>query len=878
VTNANPARSYNPATLVAELPKAYGLSQPAPLVPAVAYNAAFGTNDTDVYGHVATGSGAQPTLDFATSVGGGIITLTGLTLVTSGGTATPGGTIAGNATPGSGTGYDPLKPPKVVFNNTVNTVSCLVASGTPASATAVVDSGTHQVTQITNFNGGSGYTCAPIVTFENLPGTSGVGAQVTVQSSNAFSIPVQTKAEQELFDNYGRYNSTGGAELPLTNGVVQTTVPLNYIDSATEILQDGEVQIWKLVDNGLWTNSMHFNMVDVQLINRVGWDGTVKVPASNELGWKDTLRLNPLEDVIVAMRAKRPSVPFGMPKSSRLMDPSKNAGVGTAPAGTPTSAAYASGLGFTVATGVTPLPLQVNTVSDYDNEFAWGSAILGHAENDLTRPVVFHPTVTVPAAPTNLTDAAGNGMLTWTDPTPAATSLGNPQNELEFRILKSPLNNFGNPTSYSQVATVKANVTRWTDPNAATVPGAYQVVAYNVAGPSPASNSFIEAIPVAPTALTQGALAYNSVTFSWTNNSFTNSLQVLRDGVAIGLVLPGTTTSFTDATVAPLQQYSYTVVASNALKTVTSAPLVVNTPQIPMTAPTGVTATTNTAGTAATVRWFDAANNETAYWLEVSADGGNTYAPAVVLNSTGTQPAAVNRAMTSIVTTVPGSAYVFKVTAINVTGTATSKSASVTATLDLSAPAAPLAPALALSSQTATRAAFSWPAVTVPATVPATTVSYVVQTGTNGVLGTALPQQTALTYNLAITAGNNYSMQVLAQASRFGLTTQSLASTVMPVNTPPAASSRVTATAGARNSKAITVTWTNGSRNLTGGWTVIRTGGGTTATITPTIATAGTGYSFTDTGLTAGVSYTYQLQASSLGGTTTATTNAATAR
>ena len=63
---------YNAAALVAALPVAYGAAQPQPLIPATAYNAAFGTNNTDIYVHVATGTLAQPTLDFSTSVAGGM--------------------------------------------------------------------------------------------------------------------------------------------------------------------------------------------------------------------------------------------------------------------------------------------------------------------------------------------------------------------------------------------------------------------------------------------------------------------------------------------------------------------------------------------------------------------------------------------------------------------------------------------------------------------------------------------------------------------------------------------------------------------------------------------------------------------------------------
>ncbi len=97
-----------------------------PIVPAVAYNAAFGTNDTDVYAHVASGSIAQPNLDFTTT---GQLTIQSLNLITSGGTAGPGGVIAGNAVPGSGSGY--VTAPLVVISD--------AAGNTSATATATVD-------------------------------------------------------------------------------------------------------------------------------------------------------------------------------------------------------------------------------------------------------------------------------------------------------------------------------------------------------------------------------------------------------------------------------------------------------------------------------------------------------------------------------------------------------------------------------------------------------------------------------------------------------------------------------------------------------------------------------------------------------------------
>ncbi len=98
-------------------------------------------------------------------------------------------------------------------------------------------------------------------------------------------------------------NATLGVELPRTNFTIQTTVPLGYIDPPTETLTDGETQIWKLTHNGVDTHFIHFHLFNVQVINRIGWDGSLRPPDENELGWKETVRMNPLEDIVFAMKA-----------------------------------------------------------------------------------------------------------------------------------------------------------------------------------------------------------------------------------------------------------------------------------------------------------------------------------------------------------------------------------------------------------------------------------------------------------------------------------------------------------------------------------------------------------------------------------------------
>ena len=127
-------------------------------------------------------------------------------------------------------------------------------------------------------------------------------------------MPLLPKGLHELFTNdYGRMNAILSYEIPNTNGTVQTTIVQAYIDPPNEImgnsnpatpigsLNDG-TQLWKFTHNGVDTHAMHFHLFNVQIINRVGWDGAIKPADPNELGWKDTVQMNPLEDIILALR------------------------------------------------------------------------------------------------------------------------------------------------------------------------------------------------------------------------------------------------------------------------------------------------------------------------------------------------------------------------------------------------------------------------------------------------------------------------------------------------------------------------------------------------------------------------------------------------
>ena len=207
-------------------------------------------------------------------------------------------------------------------------------------------------------------------------------------SASTVTMKMPNKAIVELFDkDYGRMNATLGIQPPVTNPLLGLLVPFGYIDPPTEkILDSGSTsstaigsmadgtQIWRISHNGVDTHAMHFHLFNVQIINRVGIDGSIRLPDANELGWKETVRLNPGEDAIVALRPVHQTLPWKIGNSYRLLDP-------TSPAGSTGQFSDYDSSGRSRTT--------TNTVTNFGWEYVWHCHLLGHEENDMMRPMVF---------------------------------------------------------------------------------------------------------------------------------------------------------------------------------------------------------------------------------------------------------------------------------------------------------------------------------------------------------------------------------------------------------------------------------------------------------------------------------------------------------
>jgi FtsP/CotA-like multicopper oxidase with cupredoxin domain len=380
------------------------------------------------------------------------------------------------------------------------------------------------------------------------------------------TMDMQPKAIQELFTiDYGRMNATLGVELPFTNFTNQTTILLGYIDPPTEVLNDGETQIWKVTHNGVDSHAMHFHLFNVQILNRVGWDGAIRPPDANELGWKETVRMNPLEDAIVALRPIHMTFPFGIDESNRLLDV--------------TRPALSTGNQFANIDPLTNNPITtVNQPTNFGWEYVWHCHLLGHEENDMMRPIVFkvQPMAVAKNVKATATATPLKVTVTWTftnNPLPADQATG-------LRIYKTV------GTTSNLVATIlNLATTSFVDTSVAySTTYSYRIVAFSATGASLPSNIATVTTPAAPpVALTAptltapaAAVTTNTVTLVWNTITGATKYQVWRAGAtgAFSLVAtplaPGITYRVTGLTT--LTTYRFYVVAANGNPAANSAP------------------------------------------------------------------------------------------------------------------------------------------------------------------------------------------------------------------------------------------------------------------------------------------------------------------
>jgi spore coat protein A, manganese oxidase len=164
----------------------------------------------------------------------------------------------------------------------------------------------------------------------------------------------------EDFDEFGRLIQTLGTVDPQGNnnqGLPTWGIP--YMMPPTETTAVGSTEVWQIANLTGDTHPIHIHLVNAQLIQRQDFTfdplqpnisitpvpGTVTGPDPDEIGWKETIRMNPSQITTVIMKFDLPKVPF------------------------------------------TVLP-SIRDGINYGNEYVWHCHILEHEEHDMMRPLV----------------------------------------------------------------------------------------------------------------------------------------------------------------------------------------------------------------------------------------------------------------------------------------------------------------------------------------------------------------------------------------------------------------------------------------------------------------------------------------------------------
>jgi len=415
-------------------------------------------------------------------------------------------------------------------------------------------------------------------TFQPIDATGALQPSVT--------IPIEEKAAHDemggVYDQYGRMSGMLGLSLPGTTSQLAQFLPYGYASPPVDIISGSvsgtlvgslgdSTQIWRITQNGVDTHTIHVHLANAQLINRVGWDGMMIPPDAGELGWKETFRVNPLEQTFIAIRPILPTlaqVPFlnQIPNSVRLIDP-------TMPAGVPLTPPPPAGWFDPSGNAITQI---LNHEVNLGWEYVYHCHILAHEENDMMHS--FNMAV-APNAPSNLvaTVKGNSAVLTWAD---------NSKNETGFSVQRAGNAGF---SSGDVTFTMGQNVTTYTDSTIKrNTPYYYRVFATNTVGdtatpgfPTLTANSAysntatvgVVLPPAAPTNVMATARNINTkndrITLTWTaaagatgytiqmatNSAFTNPTVATANGNA---------TSWTSGNVPRNTQYYLRIQATNA--------------------------------------------------------------------------------------------------------------------------------------------------------------------------------------------------------------------------------------------------------------------------------------------------------------------------
>jgi hypothetical protein len=393
----------------------------------------------------------------------------------------------------------------------------------------------------------------------------------------------------------------------------------------------------------------------VQLVNRVTWDNIIIPTEPTELGWKDTIRVAPLEDTIVALRPIIPEIPWELPNAIRELNPMMPD--------------KSDAMFFSVDTQGVPTEPILNQLVNFGWEYVYHCHILSHEEMDMMRPV---SVALPPVQPDGLT--AANGIvggdlavsLSWNDNSIAETSYEVERSE-DAGVNWEVVGSIASPLDQVNTTTATTGLQKTFDDTTVLPATAYQyrIVAKNTVGyvdttdvgvlPPTLGFPFKEvhsvstvvdvtsaippSVPAAPTDVTAALVFGPQVDLQWTHTDGTATGFTIQrcagagcntfdpagiDGVGAAI------RAYTDTTVLPGTTYGYRIVAFNAAgPSPASAPVAyVTIPPRPL-APTNIVLTVQgslTLGPRIRVVFRDnqnGGNPETGFQLFRSTDGVN---------------------------------------------------------------------------------------------------------------------------------------------------------------------------------------------------------------------------------------------------------------
>jgi FtsP/CotA-like multicopper oxidase with cupredoxin domain len=480
------------------------------------------------------------------------------------------------------------------------------------------------------------------------------------------SMPLQPKAIHDemnstTFDEYGRMQANLGVEAQPPSPGAQNATLYPFVNPATELIDgtnlprpsitydasglpaseikvtpistatDG-TQIWRITHNGVDTHPIHFHLYDVQVVNRVTWDNIIIPTEASELGWKDTVRISPLEDTIVALRPIVPTTPFEIPNSVRPLNPMMPIGNTSMfnnvdPQGNPTAAI-------------------TNQLVNFGWEYVYHCHILSHEEMDMMRPVSLAlPPLKADGLVASFSGTGSNRriVITWNDNsiTETAFALQRTTDGVTWTTVGTSPSPLDQPNTES-TATIKQTRSLTDATSNASTAYLYRVAAQNTVGygaefPTLTVQSLSDTLgvnpPAAPTTLTGVLQAGPQIALTWRDNSTSETsflLQRSTDGVNFNysVSVPAKantgTVTYNDTNITTGVTYTYRVAAVNIAGTSIFSNLAAVAVPVAPAAPSNFTAAngSNGAGNSRSVvlTWTDNSNNESGFTIQRSTN------------------------------------------------------------------------------------------------------------------------------------------------------------------------------------------------------------------------------------------------------------------